>query len=221
MVLIDCRMTAWPLARIERWFLSGGLFLLPLAFWCETYDHYVLPKVFVGRILVLGLVIFYVARAIIARSLVFKRTALDLPLVVFLASAALSTVFAENLNVAVFGIYSRYDGLLTILTYAAMFWLSVQAIDSPAHARVLLRVLIASGYVVAAIAIVQSLTGPPPLGSPTVAFGTLGQQNVLGAFLAMLLPLAYSELIEAKRWSAPASNRISSLLILVSFPDGQ
>src|SRR6267378_5850451 len=194
-------MAAWAPARFERTFLRAGLFLLPLAFWWDTYDHYVLPKVFVARILVLGLLIFYVARSISARSLVFKRTPLDLPLLAFLASAVVSTVLAENQNVAIFGIYSRYDGLVTILTYAALFWLSTQAIEGPGDARSLLRVLIVSGYAVAAIAIVQSVTDPLREGALAQAFGTLGQQNVLGAFLAMLLPLTYGELIEARGWS--------------------
>jgi hypothetical protein len=76
-------VTAWPLARIERWFLRAGLFLLPLAFWWETYDNSVVPKVIVARVLVLGLLIFYAARAISLRTLVFKRTPLDLPLLAF------------------------------------------------------------------------------------------------------------------------------------------
>jgi O-antigen ligase len=112
----------------------------------------------------------------------------------------LSTVFAENQNVAVFGIYSRYDGLVTILTYAALFWLSVQALDGPDHARSLLRVLLASGYVVAWIAILQCATDSLRLGAFTAAFGTLGQKNVLGAFLVMICPLAYFEVVAARSW---------------------
>jgi hypothetical protein len=121
-------VTAWPLERIERWFLWTGLFLLPLAYSWDTYDHYVLPKLMVARVLVLGLLILYVARAISARGVVYERTPLDLPWLAFLASAALSTLVAENRNTAVFGTYSRYDGLLTILLYAATFWLSVQTL---------------------------------------------------------------------------------------------
>jgi O-antigen ligase len=190
-----------PLARIERWFLRIGLFLLPLAFWWDTYDRYVLPKLVVARILVIGLLILLVARSMATRTLVLKRTPLDVPLAVFLFSALVSTLVAENQNVAVFGIYSRYDGLLTILTYAGLFWLSVQAIDGPADARALQRVLLAGGYVVAAIAILEAASDSATAGIFIQAYGTLGQQNVLGAFLVMLCPLAYRELVEARTWS--------------------
>src|SRR5882672_1427468 len=194
-------MTAWPLPQIEQWFLRAGLFLLPLAFWWDTYDHYVLPKLLVARVLVLGLLILYVARAISARTLAVKRTPLDLPWLAFIASAGLSTLFAENQNVAVFGIYSRYDGLVTILTYAALFWLSVQALDGPRDARSLLRVLLASGYLVAVLAIIQSVTDSLAQGAQVPAFGTLGQKNTLGALLALLCPLAYYELVAAQSWA--------------------
>jgi O-antigen ligase len=192
---------AWQLARLERWFLRIGLFLLPLAYWLDTYDRYVLPKVLVARILVLGLLAFYVARTVNTRTLVVKRTPLDLPWLAFLASAVVSTIFAENQNVAVFGIYSRYDGLLTILTYAALFWLSVQALKGPDDARALLRVLLASGYAVALIAILQCAVDSVRLGAFEPAFGTLGHKNVLGSFLVIVCPLAYWELVATRSWA--------------------
>ena len=197
-------MSTLPLAPqfalLERWFLRIGLFLLPLAFWWDTYDRFVLPKILIARLLVLGLLVLYVARTVTSRTLVVKRTPIDLPWLAFVASAIVSTLFAENQNVAVFGIYSRYDGMVTILTYAALFWLSVQALNGPDDARSLLRVLLASGYVVAWIAILQCVTDSLRLGAFTAAFGTLGQKNVLGAFLVMVCPLAYGEVVAARSW---------------------
>jgi len=190
------------LAATERWFLRAGAFLLPLTYWWGTYDHYVLPKLLVARVLVIGLLILFLARTFVTGSLSIMRTPLDLPLLVFVVSAVLSTVFAYNQNVAVFGTYARYDGLLTIVIYAAMFWLSVQTLREPGDARTLLRVLLASGYLVAALAIIQSVLDSMAQGAVVPAFGTLGQQNVLGAFLVMLCPLAYRELVEADSWSA-------------------
>ena len=190
-------MTSGRLALVERWYLRAGLFILPLAYSWNTYDPYVLPKLLVARLLVIGLLVLFLTRGFVTGSLVIKRTPLDLPLLAFVGSAALSTLVAYNQNVAVFGIYSRYDGLLTILTYAALLWLSVQALAEPDDARVLVWVLLASGYFVAGIAILQLVTGGfAPAG------GTLGQKNVLGAFLAMLCPLAYGLLVGARSWAA-------------------
>jgi O-antigen ligase len=189
------------LAAIERWFLRAGVFLLPVTYWWGTYDHYVLPKLLVARVLVVGLLILFLARTFVTGSLPIARTPLDLPLLAFVISALLSTFFAYNENVALFGTYSRYDGLLTIVTYAALFWLAVRTLRGADDARALMRVLLASGYLVAALAIIQSVLDSTAQGTVVPAFGTLGQQNVLGAFLALLCPLAYRELVDADAWS--------------------
>src|SRR3989442_1225356 len=197
---------------MERWLLRLGAFVLPLAYWWGIYDRYVIPKLLLARVLVLGLLVQFATRVIVAGSVTIRRTPLDLPLLAFVVSAFVSTLLADNQNVAVFGTYSRYDGFLTILMYAALFWLAVQALNFPSpsgggqgggvgEARLLMRVLLASGYLVAVVAILQSVTDSMTQGVLVPAFGTLGQKNVLGAFLAMLIPLAYHELVEAVSWS--------------------
>jgi O-antigen ligase len=214
-------VTSERLVRIQRWYLRAGLILLPLAYSWGTYDHYVLPKVVVARVLVLGLLILLTARALADREFALKRTSLDLPLLAFIASAVMSTIVAENQNAAVFGIYSRFDGLVTILTYAALFWLSIQAIDGPDDARAVFRVLLVSGYIVAAVAIVQAVSDSLRQETLVPAFGSLGQQNVLGAFLALLLPIAYRELVDAKGGSgrvlALNTLAVMSLALLMTF----
>jgi len=188
-------------ARVSWLVLGAGAFLLPVTYSWTTYDGFVLPKLLLGRVLAIGLLILLLARLMANRIFVLRRSALDLPLVVFVCSALASTILAANRNVALFGTYSRYDGVLTTFLYVALYWLAVQVISTPADARGLLRTLLASGYLVAAVAIVQSVAASVAAGSIMPAFGTLGQQNVLGAFLAMLLPPAFRELVEADSWS--------------------
>lgn len=169
------------------------MFLLPLAYSWGTYDRWVLPKLLLARLLVITLLVLYAARALRQRRLVVKRSPLDLPWAAFLISAAISTVLAVNVNVAIFGTYSRYDGLLTIATYAALFWLGVQSIDGPEDARALLRFLLAGAYAVAVVAVIQAVVDASESGSIGHAYGSLGHWNVLGAFLAMTWPLALWE----------------------------
>src|SRR5262249_38632820 len=105
-------------------------------------------------------------------------------------------------NVAIFGTYARYDGLLTTVTYAALFWLAVQVIDGPGEARMLLRVLLASAFVASLLALAQVAYDSLTQGVLVPAYGTLGQKNTLGGFLAMTLPLAAYELVDARSWNA-------------------
>ena len=127
-VTLESPDQAWPLARLERWFLRGCVFLLPLAFSWETYDGYALPKLLLARVLITGLLVLWLARIALTGTLVIRRTALDLPVLAFVLSAAVSALFAYNLNTALFGTYSRYDGLFTLASYAALFWLAVQTL---------------------------------------------------------------------------------------------
>src|SRR5207248_8011027 len=90
------------------------------------------------------------------RSVTWKQTPLDLPLLAFIGSAALSTIFAINRNVAIFGTYDRWEGLLTIVTYGLVVWLTVQLLSGESDARGLTWSLLLSGYIIAAIAILQS-----------------------------------------------------------------
>jgi O-antigen ligase len=197
----------------QRWFLRAGLFALPLGFGWDTYDQYVLPKLLIARVLLLGLLVLFVVRAAVSGHVEVKRTPLDLPLLALAGSAVLSTVFAENQNVAIFGTYARYDGLLTLLTYIVLFWLVVQTLRTANDARDLLRVLVAGGYVVAVFAILQSARDSLAQGEVVPAFGTMGNSNVLGAFLAMVFALAVAELAGAR--SVTARILLVNVLVVV------
>ena len=190
------------IGQAERWVLRAGVFLLPLAHTWDTYDGYVLPKLLLARSLVVTLALLLLLRVAASGRLTIRRTPLDWALLAFVASAALSSVFAVNHNVALFGTYARYDGLFTTLTYAALFWLGVQIIDSREEARTVLRVLMASAYTAALLAIAQVAHDSLTSGAFVAAYGTLGQKNVLGGFLAMILPVAAFELIDSRTRTA-------------------
>ena len=112
-----------------RWVLRAGIFLLPLAFLPSIVDEFVLPKLLLTRLLVIILAILLLIGWSLQGAITWRRTPLDWPLIAFIGSAALSSVFAVNQVVAVFGTYDRWEGLLTIVTYALLFWLAVQFIS--------------------------------------------------------------------------------------------
>ena len=172
-----------------------------------------LPKLLIARVTVLGLLCLFVGRAALTGRVTVRRTPLDLPMLAFVLSAAISTVFAANQNVAIFGTYFRYDGLLTLITYVAVFWLSVQVLSGADEARNLLRVFLVGAYPVAVLAILQSVSDSTRVGWTAAAFGTMGNPNVLGAFLAMAFALALGELVEAKETSVRVL--IVNLLVVV------
>jgi len=112
-----------------------------------------------ARALVLLLAFLLALRAIRTGSIEVRRTPLDLPLAALILSAVLSTALAENRVLSTFGAYGRGEGLLTIVTYVALFWLGAQFLHNAGEARRLMRWLLAGGYLVALLGIAQTLIG--------------------------------------------------------------
>lgn len=197
-------------ARAQQVTVIGGAVTLPLAVFGDASDTYVLPKLLVARALALALLALWLARSALEQRLSIKRTPLDLGMALFVSSAAISTVFAVNRNLALFGGYDRYEGFLTIALYGALFWLSVQSLEGPQSGRRLLTALLVSGYVAAILALGQSLLASAhgvaagesafTFGGMARASGTMGNPTLLATFLAMLLPLSIDRVIAASSW---------------------
>jgi O-antigen ligase len=207
-------------ATIGRWILRIAVFVVPLAFLPNIVDEFVLPKLLLARLFVALSAVVLLARWVRQGTVTWKRTPLDLPLLAFIGSAALSTVFAINRNVALFGTYDRWEGLLTIVTYGLVFWLTVQLLSGEADARGLTWSLLVSGYVIATVAILQSafglLGGGYFLGTNNVirADVTLANPDFLGIFLGMLLSVAFAKLISRR----PVTTRVlAANLVVVLF----
>lgn len=117
-------------------------------------------------------------------------------LLLFLASSALSTIFSINPGVSLHGSSSRPAGLLTALALATLYFASRRLAAVP---RWLDRVALAVTLAAAAAslyAVAQFLgfdpigwSGAATFGGMTRVPGPLGHPNILGAYLAMALPL--------------------------------
>jgi len=178
----------------------------------------VLPKLLLVRLVLVALTISLLVRWVAEGRVTWRRTRLDLPLLAFIASAALSTIFAVNRNVALFGTYDRWEGVLTIVTYALLFWLTVQLISGEADARGVSWSLLLSGYFIGAAAILQSAFGLLGGGyfregtnGPIRADVTLANPDFLGIFLAMLIPIAVAKMVSRR----PGTTRILSANLVV------
>jgi len=138
------------------------------------------------------------------RTPLFRRTILDIPLILFLLSQIISTFFSVDRHTSIFGYYSRLNGgLLSLVSYLLLYWILAVHITDNLKDQIVTTSLL-SGLFVASYGITQSFGVDRHIWVQDVqnrVFSTLGQPNWLAAYLVILLPLALSRLLESKNKS--------------------
>src|SRR3989344_4343696 len=108
----------------------GLFFLIPLTFFpfsSELFEFNKLVAVYLFTVLIMAA---WLWRCLAAKKFVFRRTILDIPILLFLAAMTLSTVFSIDLRTSILGYYSRFHGgLLSYLCYCLLYWAFVSNMD--------------------------------------------------------------------------------------------
>lgn len=159
----------------------------------------------------LCMAITWLARISVEKAWRWQKTALDIPLLLFLLSQIASTVFSLDPHTSFFGYYTRFNGgLLSTITYITLYYGIIHNI-SPKNRSGLLAALLLSSAGVALYAIPEhfghSMSCFLISGSfdtecwvqdvKTRIFGTFGQPNWLAAYSAQLVPVLVTSWILA------------------------
>ncbi len=199
------------LNRIIRYSFYSLFFLVPIVFTNNTSELFEFNKLWLTFGLTIIIVATWISKMILERRIIYKRTPLDIPILLFLASQTISTIFSIDSRISLWGYYSRFNGgLLSLITFAVLYFAFISnAFDSPKYAK---KFVIRSLLVTFASGIFVSLWGLPShfgydptcllfRGTLDVScwtfafqpkvriFSTLGQPDWLAAYLAMLLPI--------------------------------
>jgi len=166
-----------------------------------TADQFDIVKVFVQRGITLVAFAAWAWHVLVNGGTV-RRTKVDYLILAVLGWYALSSIFSIHPPTAIFGKYRRYEGLLSLVTYAMIYFLAVQFLDRLSRVRSIARTLFFSGIIVNGYGVMQYL-GLDPLRWGTLpfeayrSFSTFGNPDLLGGFvvitLAVSLALALSE----------------------------
>jgi O-antigen ligase len=207
--------------RAGLWCVRAAALALPLISLPTMYDGYVLPKVLAARVVIALLSLVLVARWYASGSLALRRTPLDVPLLVLLVGALISTAVSVNANVAFFGTYLRYDGWLTLATYAALYWLSVATLRDAVAARSVLPWAAGGAAFAGALAVTQTLAASAAVtGESAFTFAgfaradaTMANPNTLAVFLALMLPITVELALRAPAVGSRTAATAASLAI--------
>jgi len=185
----------WVATKLLPILFSSLLFFIPLIVFPKTSELFEFNKMVVTYALTVLVVFAWLLKIVYYKKLIFRRTILDIPLILFLFSQIASTITSIDPTTSIFGYYSRlHGGLLSSVSYILLYWAFVSNMDKKAALKSVYYLLF-SGVLVSAYAVAQHFGIDRQLWVQDVAnrvFSTLGQPNWLAAWVVGVIPLAWA-----------------------------
>jgi putative inorganic carbon (HCO3(-)) transporter len=208
------------------------IFLLtPLIVYPKTSEIFEFNKIVFVYSMTVILTALWSIRMVSQKKIIFKRTLLDIPLLVFIASQILSTLFSVDPRTSFFGYYSRFNGgLLSIFSYTTLYWIFVSNMEKEAVQKSI-KFLFISTLISSVWAIFEHFGHSfsclifPDFGTFDVScwvqdvqnrvYSTFGQPNWLAAWLVAIIPLTWSAGINSAiaNKNSQLKKRISSMFV--------
>lgn len=189
-------------------------FCVPLIVYPNTFELFEFNKMIFVYILTVLIVGLWVIKSVKSKKFIFRRTIFDIPLLIFLGSQVLSTIFSVDVRTSLLGYYSRFSGgLVSNLCYTLLYWAFVTNVETKYITRYL-RILFITSLIVSVYAIMEHFghsfsclifTGHFNVACwvqdvQTRVFATLGQPNWLAAWLVAIIPITWYLSIKNKWW---------------------
>jgi putative inorganic carbon (HCO3(-)) transporter len=190
-------------SKVLRTLILVGVVLIPLVFYTGLNDVFDLPKMALAYLLVIWFWTIWIINRLRNGTIKFRTTPLDVPILIFLALLGVATIFSVDRNLSLWGKYiGYYFGFIPILTFAGLYWASVQVMDEELGKRMTM-LLIVTGFSVATYGILQyygvepvnnmpDFSGRPPVSS-------LGNPLYFACYILMVFFLALMNILYTKK----------------------
>src|SRR3989344_3234753 len=183
-------------------FLFYLLFLLtPLVMYKNTSELFEFNKIIFIYLIAILIFIAWIFKIGKEKEIAFKRTFLDIPILIFLLTQIISTFFSIDFYTSIFGFYGRFNGgLLSIIAYIFLYFAFVNLFDLKKIDRLLKVSLISTflvilwglpgkfGYDLSCLVFLKQLNNNcwvDQFKPSERLFSTLGQPNWFGAYLSI------------------------------------
>ena len=185
-------------ARVIRWSFYALVFTVPLIFLPNTSELFEFNKMIVTYLITTVIAAAWAADCILQKKFVFRRTILDIPIVLFLASNFISLIFSISPHTSWFGYYSRFNGgLASLLCYSLLYWAFVTYMNKKSTLRTL-HLALSTAALVSLWGIAEHFGIDSEKWVQDVrnrVFSTLGQPNWLAAYLVALIFIPISRIL--------------------------
>lgn len=176
-------------------------FFVPLILWPYNSELFEFNKMVLVYILTTLTAGAWIIRMVLEKKIIFRRTILDIPLLLFLISQTLSTLVSIDPRTSLLGYYSRFHGgLLSSVCYSLLYWAYVSNINAK-QTLISIKVMLFSAFLVCIYGILEHFGIDKDLWVQDVqnrVFSTLGQPNWLAAWITGLFPLTWVFLLKKK-----------------------
>lgn len=160
------------------------------------------------------IILSWLIKMIVHKKIIFQRTPLDVPILLFLVSQILSTIVSIDRRTSIFGYYSRFNGgLLSTISYTLLYFSFVSNMTFEKTLKSI-KILLVSASIVCTWGILEhfghslSCLIIPDFGTFDTScwvqdvqnrvFATFGQPNWLAAWITALIPFTFIPIINPK-----------------------
>src|SRR3990170_3221288 len=113
-------------------------FFTPLILFPKTSELFEFNKIVFIYLTTTLIVALWLAKMVLAKKIIFRRTILDLPLLIFLISQFLSFLTSIDRHTSLLGYYGRFNGgFLSTLSYSLLYWALVSNLNAKATIKAL------------------------------------------------------------------------------------
>lgn len=109
--------------RIIEYSFYALFFLVPLAFAGNTSELFEFNKMWLAFGITIVITAAWAIKMTMEKRIFIQRTPIDIPVLLFLASQIISTVFTLDFHISLWGYYSRFNGgLLSTIAYTILYY---------------------------------------------------------------------------------------------------
>src|SRR5260221_3618395 len=120
-------------------------FLVPLIFYPKTSEVFEFNKIVAVYIFTILITAAWIIRMIQAKKILFRRTALEIPILLFLGSQLVSTLISIDQRTSIFGYYSRFNGgFLSTVCFSILYFAFVSNFTSESTKKLIKITLISA-----------------------------------------------------------------------------
>lgn len=168
-------------------------FIVPLILFPSTSELFEFNKMIVVYLLTTLIAAAWVIRCVLEKKVFFRKTPLDIPILIFLGSQIVSTLISIDPRTSLLGYYSRFNGgLISLVCYFTLYWGFVSNFEKK-DVPVMFRSILIATFLSSLYGIMEHFGIDKDVWIQDVQnriFSSFGQPNWMAAWLAAVIPIS-------------------------------